>query len=136
MYLLYSSEGVLERKTKGAAGFDLSATETVTIPVGGSAIVPTGMKVAIPQDMFGLITMRSGHGFKQGLICHIGIIDSDFRGEIKVKVFNLGIKAVCIEKGERFAQLTPISSPCITAFNVKELPTTERGDGGYGSTGV
>jgi dUTP pyrophosphatase len=125
-----------EKKSKGAAAFDLKANFDYYIPRNEDAVIRTGTSVAIPFGHFGLVTLRSGHGFKKNLLCHIGIIDSDYRGEIAVKVFNMGKEAVVIDKGERFAQLTILNYPFVYPMAVDSLDDTERGTGGFGSTGV
>jgi len=123
------------RKTKGSVGFDLVSSEKVFIPRLSSVIVNTGTKIAIPFGYFGMVTLRSGHGFKRDLLCHVGIIDSDYRGEIAVKVFNMGNADQLIEEGERFAQLTILGRPFMYPMRVDSLDETERGEGGFGSTG-
>ena len=125
-----------EKITKGAAAFDLKADFDYYIPRNEDAVIRTGTSVGIPFGHFGLVTLRSGHGFKKNLLCHIGIIDSDYRGEIAVKVFNMGKEAVVIDKGERFAQLTILNYPFVYPMAVESLDDTERGTGGFGSTGV
>jgi len=125
-----------EKKTKGAAGFDLVADADYFIPRLSNAIIRTGTYVAIPFGNFGLLSLRSGHGFKHDLLCHIGIIDSDYRGEIAVKVFNTADKDCHIRKGDRFAQLTIIANTFDYPMAVDSLEDTERGTGGMGSTGV
>ena len=123
------------RKTRGSVGFDLVASEAVFIPRLSSVIVNTGTRVAIPFGYFGMVTLRSGHGFKRDLLCHVGIIDSDYRGEIAVKVFNMGNADQLIEEGERFAQLTILNHPFMYPMRVDSLDETERGENGFGSTG-
>lgn len=121
----------------GDAGLDLTNGDGVShhIPVGGSSIIGTGIAVAIPAGHFGLVTMRSGHGFKRDLVSHPGIIDSGYRGEIKTKVFNLGIHDAYIEPGERFCQLTIIPIAQSVPAQVTSLEESERGTGGFGSSG-
>lgn len=108
--MIATSTFPLERATAYSAGFDLHSTEEMVIPSKGSAIVGTGTHIGGMFDKFGLVTMRSGHGFKHDLFSHIGIIDGDYHGEIKVKVFNFGDKPYTIDKGERFAQLTFVNA--------------------------
>ncbi len=137
MEILYSGPHSLEKKTQGAAGFDLAASEMVFVRGMENVIVPTNLRVSIPEGYFGLITMRSGHGFKHKLMCHIGIIDSDYRGEVGVAVSNLSNVPYVIERGERFAQLTILPvSPCSPIKVNKIENDTERGEGGFGHTGV
>lgn len=124
------------RKTRGSVGFDLIADHPVGILPNKSAVIRTGTKVAIPFGYFGLISLRSGKGFNDDLLCHIGLIDSDYRGEIKVKVFNVSERLISIERGERFAQLTVLNYPFMYPMRVGSLEETERGENGFGSTGV
>lgn len=132
-----SSTGVeLSRGSAEAAGLDLCASRTIIIPKNSAESIPTGISVAIPQDCFGLVTLRSKLGFRFGLSCHVGIIDSDYRGEIMVHVFNHNpIVEKVIREGERFAQLTIVPYRKVEPILVTSLNTTERGFGGFGSTG-
>lgn len=135
--MFYSSPYPLEKGTKRSAGFDITCSETTVIPFYGSAVIPTGLKVAFSANTFGLVTLRSGHGFKRDLSSHPGIIDNDYRGEIKVKVFNNTDQVKTIDKGERFAQLIilPMVAECL--YRVDDIEEdTDRGSNGFGSTGV
>lgn len=133
----------------GAAGLDLAAAANSqdeqgdlhwTILPGFSTVIDTGVQVAIPEGHFGRVVMRSGHGFKRDLICHVGTIDSDYRGPIKVKVFNVGNGIQIIQPGERFAQLIVMPfvrvTPVYTNDDLAEAAATARGEGGFGSTGA
>jgi dUTP pyrophosphatase len=126
----------LEKKTKGAAAYDLACSETTIIPPFGSAIVSTGVHLQFPPKTFGLVTLRSGHGFRDNLFCHIGIIDTDYRGEVKVKVFNFSDFTAKLVGGERFAQVTVLPVVPSWVMNVDTLEDTERGNKGFGHTGV
>lgn len=124
----------------GAAGLDLrAATGTMDgdwyIPANGSAVIGCGVAIALPEQTFGRVVLRSGHGFNRDLTCHVGTVDQDYRGELKVKVFNHGKSAQVIKKHERFAQL--IILPCLQVElePVETLDDTARSDGGFGSTG-
>jgi len=125
--------------TEGSAGCDLrAAIETdLTITPGGRTLVPTGIAVAIPPGYEGQIRMRSGLAHDRGLalLNAPGTVDSDYRGEIRVIVGNLGAEPVTIRRGDRIAQL--VFAPVARArFEpVSELPGTPRGGGGFGSTG-
>jgi dUTP pyrophosphatase len=125
--------------TEGSAGCDLrAAIETdLTITAGGRALVPTGIAVAIPSGYEGQVRMRSGLAHDRGLalLNAPGTVDSDYRGEIRVIVANLGAEPVTIHRGDRIAQL--VFAPVARArFEpVPELPGTPRGGGGFGSTG-
>lgn len=123
-----------------AAGADLYSAENHDIIVnpGETVFIHTGIAVAIPEGYVGLVYARSGIACKRGLAPanKVGVIDSDYRGEIMVALHNHGNTAQEIEPGERIAQI--IISPYITAsFRERdELDDTERGNGGFGSTGV
>lgn len=120
----------------GDAGLDLvNAGNATVVPANGSAVISTGIAVAIPYGSFGLVLMRSGHGFKKDLISHPGVIDSGYRGEIKVKVFNLSAVDVTIEMDERFCQLLIIPFNMFSLEHVPTLETSDRGADGFGSTG-
>jgi dUTP pyrophosphatase len=122
-----------------AAGGDLSAAidETLVIEPGHRAAVGTGLAMAIAHGYEGQVRPRSGAAIKQGLtvVNAPGTIDSDYRGEVKVLLVNLGSEPVSIEPGQRIAQL--IIAPVVQAefVAVEELSNTERGAGGFGSTG-
>lgn len=120
----------------GAAGSDLVCSKGGMIEAGGLVLVPTGTKVQIPKGYFGLLVARSSLCMKKGLMLAngVGIIDSDYRGEIKVALLNVSGEAVSLEQGERIAQLLvlPVES---TIWVEGELEETGRGEGGFGSTG-
>ena len=125
--------------TEGAAAMDLHACleAPLTLPVGERTIVPTGLAVAIPAGYVGILAVRSSMGIKRGvtLANGIGVIDSDYRGEVGVGLVNIGSDAYTILPGDRIAQLMviPVAQPALEL--VEELPATDRGDGGFGSTG-
>ena len=122
-----------------AAGADLYAclNEEVTIPAGETAVIPTGIALELPVGYAGLIYARSGLATKQGLAPanKVGVVDCDYRGEVKVALHNHSKEARTVAPGNRIAQL--VITPYITAvFEEKdELSSTERGAGGFGSTG-
>lgn len=126
--------------TPGSAGMDLRACidEPVTVPAGERAKIPTGLAIALPgPEWVALVYARSGLAIKHGLApanC-VGVIDSDYRGEIVVGLLNASREPYTIEPGERVAQLVimPVTQAQITV--VDELDETERGAGGFGSTG-
>lgn len=142
MDLLVQSDTDLKYHSEHAAGIDLPAGvgtydgQHWYIAAGGNAIINTGVKVAIPEGYYGRVVLRSGHGFKQNLTCHVGTVDADYRGEIKIKVFNLNRSPVTIRNGERFAQLIIQPYLKVDIVPVDELPETIRGEAGYGSTGL
>jgi dUTP pyrophosphatase len=118
-----------------AAGLDLYAIERLTIPARGRAAVRTGLAVAIPHGFYGRVAPRSGLAIKHGLDVLAGVIDSDYRGEILCALINHGEEPVEIEAGMRVAQL--VIEKIITPEPVwsDDLSKTERGEGGFGSTG-
>ena len=126
--------------TSGAAGADLCAaveSEMVLAP-GDRAAVPTGLVVEIPGGYEGQVRPRSGLAIKAGLtiVNAPGTIDSDYRGELKVLMINLGSEPVTIERGDRIAQLL-ISPVTLASFSETDaLSNSDRGEGGFGSTGV
>jgi len=127
-------------KSSDAAGLDLRAAvmEDVTLEPLKRTLIPTGLKMAIPTGYEGQVRPRSGLALKNGLSIpnSPGTIDSDYRGEIGVILINLGSEPFAIRRGMRIAQLViaPIVQPSINV--VLELDKTERGSGGFGSTGV
>jgi dUTP pyrophosphatase len=124
--------------TEFSAGADIYAlcSEPVTIEAGKTVLVHTGIALAIPDGFVGLIYARSGLASKKGLAPanKVGVIDSDYRGEIMVALHNHSEQSVMIEQGDRIAQL--VIAPYYTArFEESDLSDTERGGGGFGSTG-
>ena len=123
----------------GAAAADLYACleTSVTIDPGQTVFIPTGLSMEIPAGCAGLIYARSSMGAKRGLAPanKVGVIDSDYRGEIKVVLFNHSAEAQTVEPGERIAQMiiTPVLTPAYEEAEV--LSDTDRGTGGFGSTG-
>ena len=128
------------RATSGSAGYDLYARidSPITLPPGGRAVVPTGIAIGLPDaQTVGLVYARSGLAVRHGLTLSngVGVIDSDYTGEIQVGLVNLSDKAYTIQPGERIAQLviTPVLLPQLTETD--QLTQTDRGAGGFGSTG-
>ena len=123
------------RGSRFAAGLDLYAIERLVIPARGRAAVRTGLAVAIPHGFYGRVAPRSGLSIKHGLDVLAGVIDSDYRGEILCALINHGEEPIEIEAGMRVAQL--IIETIITPEPVwsEDLSETERGEGGFGSTG-
>lgn len=125
---------------EGDAGGDLRAaiTRPITIRPRETAWVPLGVKCAIPEGYFGLLTPRSGLGLKHGITFtnSVGIIDSGYRGEISTRLVNLGDAPFTIHPADRVAQLiiVPFVSP--TWVKVDSLDATQRGEDGFGSSGV
>lgn len=123
--------------TAGAAGMDVVSAEEVTIDPGARHAVATGLALAIPQGYEIQVRPRSGLALKHGITVPNtpGTIDSDYRGELKVILINLGDEPFAIARGDRVAQL--VLAPVVQATwdEVAELDATERGEGGFGSTG-
>lgn len=124
--------------TKGAAGMDVVAAEDVTIAPGHRHAVATGFRVAIPQGYEIQVRPRSGLAFKHGVTVPNtpGTIDSDYRGELKVLLINHGPTDFEVKRGERIAQLVPAAVTLAEFAEVDELDDTDRGAGGFGSTGT
>ena len=125
--------------TAEAAGADLYACleAPVTIAPGGSAFLPTGVALEVPKGCAGLIYARSGMACKRGLAPanKVGVVDSDYRGEITVVLYNHGSQPQTVENGERIAQfiITPVLTPAYET--AEDLTDTVRNSGGFGSTG-
>jgi dUTP pyrophosphatase len=119
------------------AGLDLYAAETTTIEPGGRALVPTGIALAIPTGYAGLVLPRSGLALRHGLtlLNTPGLIDAGYRGEVKVLLVNHDRAAVTVARGDRIAQLVIQRVEPAELVEVDELPPTDRGAGGFGSTG-
>lgn len=137
---LHPNAVIPQRATPGSAGMDLVACieEPVLLPAGGRAMIPTGLAMAIPTaEWVGLVYARSGLAVRHGITLSnsVGVIDSDYRGEIRVGLCNLGQEPYTIQPGERIAQLviSPVLLPPVEEAD--ELDSTERGTGGFGSTG-
>ena len=123
------------RGTEGSAGYDLYSVEDVLIKPGQSEVVSTGISVEIPPGKFGLLTHRSSLAFKWSTIASLGVIDSDYRGEVKILLFNLGMEEVRFERGDKVAQLLILNHHKGAVIVSKGLSETVRGEGGFGSTG-
>ena len=138
MKIMIGENGQLPiRGTEHSAGMDLFCTETVTIPRYEYAKIRTELHVEIPEGHFGLLCPRSSMGKRGlGLANTVGIIDSDYRGEIICLVKNYNPYSETVEARDRVAQLVIVPYFCPKIEVVEELTETERGDGGFGSTGV
>ena len=125
--------------TAGAAALDLHACtgDDTLIPPNGRTMIPTGLAVAIPEGHVGIMAVRSSMGAKHGvnLANGIGVIDSDYRGELRVTLHNTTDTAYSVHPGDRIAQLMVIPVACPPIEVVDTLPETDRGEGGFGSTG-
>ena len=123
--------------TPGAAGMDVVAAEDLDLAPGARHAVATGFKVAIPDGFEIQVRPRSGLAFKHGVTVPNtpGTIDSDYRGELKVLMINHGSDIFLVRRGERIAQLVPAAVTRAGFDEVDELDATDRGHGGFGSTG-
>jgi dUTP pyrophosphatase len=122
----------------GDAGADLSANESVTIEPGGRALIGTGLSMAIPDGYAGFVLPRSGLAIKSGVTVSYapGLIDSGYRGELRVGLTNHGTEPFDIAVGDRIAQLVIMKVESPEFMDVEVLDETVRGSGGFGSTGV
>lgn len=120
--------------TDGAAGYDLYACEEAVIPVGHNTLVGTGVALEPPEGTYLQIVSRSGLAYRHGIVAEAGVIDPDFRGEVKVLLRNFGLFPYRVELHERIAQVIchKIDFPDVTL--VTDLRETSRGDAGFGST--
>ena len=127
-------------ETSGSSGMDLQAyiSEEIILKPGERKLIPTGLSVAIPENLEIQIRPRSGLAYKKGIsvVNTPGTIDSDYRGEIKVLLINLGKEDFIIKKFERIAQMVACPSTKVVLSETNDLPDTIRGEGGFGSTGV
>ncbi|MGH3072533.1 MAG: dUTP diphosphatase [Gaiellaceae bacterium] len=127
------------RAHPGDAGLDLCALADVTLTPGERAVVGTGIAVAIPDGYAGLVVPRSGLAARHGLtiVNTPGLVDSGYRGELKVILLNTDAReAFVVEPGMRIAQLVLVEAPAVRLVEVAELPESERGTAGIGSSGV
>lgn len=138
--ILNKGASLPERASEGAAGYDLRACieKPVTLSCGEISLVPTGLAIELPsKNLVAMLTARSGLACKHGITLanSVGIIDSDYRGEIKVALINFGSSDFVINPGERIAQMLimPVELPVLS--EAEELSDTARGSGGFGSTG-
>lgn len=126
------------RANPGDAAVDLQARSPVAIEPGERATVATGLAVSIPEGYAGLVLARSGHARRLGVgvVNGPGLIDSGYRGEISVLLINHGEVTVKFEAGDRIAQLAIVEIPAVEWVEVDDLDPSDRGEGGFGSSGV
>ena len=125
------------RAYSGDAGLDLSACERIELAPGERALVPTGLAVAIPDGFAGFVQPRSGLAAKHGIsiVNTPGLVDSGYRGELQVALLNTDLRETFIvEPGMRIAQLVVLPVPGLDLVEVDELPASERGERGFGSS--
>jgi dUTP pyrophosphatase len=123
----------------GDAGLDLLAADNVTLEPGQRAAVPTGIAVAVPPGYAGFVHARSGRALNEGLALANapGLIDSGYRGEIRVVVVNLDTRfPIHLKRGDKIAQLVVQKVEEVELYEVEDLGPSDRGDGGFGSTGI
>ncbi len=125
-------------QSDGASGFDLHASESAEIPVGGFCAVKTGLAFEIPRGFEIQVRPRSGLAFKNGIsvLNTPGTIDSDYRGEVMVILFNFGKEHFSVKKGDRVAQAVLAQIFQANLMVSEELDSTARGEKGFGSTGI
>ena len=132
--------GLPDYATPGSAGLDIAAAldEPMTLAPGARALVPTGLRLAVPEGYEAQIRPRSGLALRHGLMLpnSPGTIDSDYRGELQIIVMNAGAEPIRIDRGMKIAQLILQPVPRVAWRECAELDETARGDGGFGSTGV
>jgi len=137
---LHSDVNLPAYETSGSSGMDLQAfiSEEIILKPGERKLIPTGLSVAIPENLEIQIRPRSGLAYKKGIsvVNTPGTIDSDYRGEIKVLLINLGKEDFIIKKFERIAQMVVCPITKVVLSETNDLPDTIRGEGGFGSTGV
>lgn len=128
-----------QRATPGSAGLDLCACidAPLLLPARAHAVVPTGIAVGLPEGTAGFVFARSGLGIKHGIALSngVGVIDSDYTGEMCVGLINQFDEPYEIQPGERIAQLAVLPVLCPPVEAVEALAQTQRGEGGFGSTG-
>jgi dUTP pyrophosphatase len=124
------------RSTKNAAGYDIAAAHSVTIPKKGRMLVKTDLAIALPEGYYGRIAPRSGLALKHGIDVGAGVIDPDYRGPLGVVLFNHGDTDFEVKQGDRIAQLIIESIATPKVIEVDSLNETERKSGGFGSTGI
>ena len=127
-----------EYKTLMSAGMDLKAniTDVWKLNPGERVMVPTGLHIALPEGYEAQVRPRSGLSLKNGIVAILGTIDADYRGEVGVILVNLSDQPFCINPGDRVAQMVVSEVTRVKWDEVRELEETERGSGGFGSTGI
>jgi dUTP diphosphatase len=134
---LHQGAALPSRAYSGDAGLDLSACEGVELRPGDHATIGTGVAIAIPDGFAGLVLPRSGLASKHGIgvLNAPGLVDSGYRGEVRVILYNPGRETFRVETGMRIAQLVLVAVEDVQLLEVEELPASERGERGHGSSG-
>lgn len=122
-------------QTHGAAGFDLHADEDTVIMGGSRRLISTGLAMAVPLGTMLRVCPRSGLAVK-GIDVGAGVVDADYRGEVKVLLINTGIDLFTVKRGDRIAQGVVLPVTLVAFDVVDDLDETQRGSGGFGSTGI
>ena len=137
VYVKVLDEGeMIKYATPNSAGLDLKATKTILIDAYHTVAIPTGIGIEIPEGYLGMVCSRSGLASRNVIVTNSpGIIDSDYRGEIRVLLTNLSSVPYQVKKGDRVAQLVIVQYLRVQPMQVDTLSDTARGDGGFGSTG-
>ena len=130
-----SGESIPQYAHAGDAGADITSSEKIAIPPRERALVSTGVRLEIPEGCVGLIWPRSGLAVKKGIDCGAGVIDSHYRGEVKVLLFNHSDTEFQIEPGDRIAQILIQKVERVEFLPAEQLNETDRNDAGFGSTG-
>jgi dUTP pyrophosphatase len=133
--LLGAGAALPQRGSEGSAGADLRASEPLQIAPGARAAVPTGLRLSIPAGHVGLVWPRSGLAVRHGIDTLAGVIDSDYRGEVRVVLVNHGQEPFAIAAGDRVAQLLVQRVERAAFRAVSAIDDTGRGESGFGSTG-
>lgn len=133
-FVRLSSEAVKPtRGSEKAAGFDLYSTQSCWIPSGGQDVISTGLKVCLPDNTYGRVAALSGLSVHHKIVINAGVVDSDYTGEVKVVMMNLGNNAFLIKKGDRIAQLIVERIFLPDWIEVESLEETKRGESGFNS---
>jgi dUTP pyrophosphatase len=130
-----SGESIPQYAHAGDAGADITASEKIAIPPRERALVSTGVRLEIPEGCVGLIWPRSGLAVKKGIDCGAGVIDSHYRGEVKILLFNHSDTEFQVEPGDRIAQILIQKVERVEFHPADQLNKTTRNDAGFGSTG-
>ncbi|KAH0292233.1 dUTP diphosphatase, partial [Aureobasidium sp. EXF-3399] len=133
--LLSATARAPTRGSEFAAGYDLYASKSTTVPARGKVLADTDISIAVPADTYGRVAPRSGLAAKHSIDVGAGVIDADYRGPVKVLLFNLGETDFAINEGDRIAQLIIERIYTPEVLVVEQLPDSVRGAGGFGSTG-
>ena len=136
VYLAHPRAILPQRANATDAGMDISSIEDVVIPKGGRALVDTGIKVVVPNGYYLRVAPRSGLAVKHGIHVGAGVVDEGYTGIVKVLLFNMGDDDFGVTSGTRIAQLILEKISLGPVEQIFEMPNTDRGAGGFGSTGL